>query len=356
MATSTGKPGVCLATLGPAATNLVTGVTQAYLDRSPVIAISGQLPEDRLASAPHQSVRLLDLFSPVTKWVQRVLPVNAQEVVSRAISVATEERPGPVYLEVPSDVPRRQYTGDLLPRILSRTSTGEVDQNLLAEVLGAIREAKKPLVLAGLGVKRQDAHHELLALAEKLGVPVIVTPKAKGVVPEDHDLLVGTIEMLGTSYLYEMIQACDLVIAVGLDAVELDRPWSSQAPVIHIDVVPNLDHYFQSAWDLVGPMKRVLSMVESAVEPNGRWSWEPIRTYREELSQLVRPAMAGLCPHHVLDAMREVAPLDTILATDVGAHKMACGQYWEAYEPGRFLVSNGLSSMGYGLPAALAAN
>jgi len=351
----TSRPGVCLATLGPGATNLVTGVSHAFLDRSPVIAISGQLPVDRLASATHQAIDLQDLFRPVTKWRHRVSPGNAFDVVDKAIAIATEERPGPVYLEVPSDVPRQEFTGDPVSRPTVRARARGVGGRAFDEAIQAIARAGRPLILAGLGVKRGSAHEELKAMAEKLCVPVIVSPKAKGAMPEDHDLFIGTIEMLGTDYLYELIQSSDLLIAVGLDAVELDRPWPAPVPMVHIDALPNVDRYFPSNWDLIGPIKRTLLDIGRTLGSRSYWRTEAVRECRERLFRLTRGTVSGLCPHHVLDAMREVAPRETILATDVGAHKMAVGQYWKAYEPGRFLVSNGLSSMGYGVPAALAA-
>lgn len=351
----TGKAGVCLATLGPGATNLVTGVTHAYLDRSPVIAISGQLPVDRLTGATHQAIGLLDVFRPVTKWAHRVSPGNALEAVDKALLIATGERPGPVYLEMPSDVPKQEASGIVSRRAAVRGEPLGVSQGPFQLAVKAIAEAKKPLILAGLGVKRHNAHRELVALAEKLQVPVIVTPKAKGAMPEDHDLFIGTIEMLGTGYLYDLVQSSDLLIAVGFDAVELDRPWPAPIPMVHIDAIPNIDRYFPSTWDLVGPIGQILSDVGSALGPLSAWSVEAVRASREKLFQLARRTLDGLCPHQVIDSIREVAPRETILATDVGAHKMATGQFWKAYDPGRFLMSNGLSSMGYGVPAALAA-
>lgn len=360
-----GKPGVCVATLGPGATNLVTGVTHAFLDRSPVIAISGQLPVDRLTAATHQAIGLLDVFRPITKWVQRVSSGNAAEVADKAVMIASEERPGPVYLEIPSDVPRQEFAGMVWPRPAVRAETigtGKagadktgVSAAAFDQAIQAIAGARKPLILAGLGVKRHGAHRELIALAERLQVPVIVTPKAKGTMPEDHDLFIGTIEMLGTGYLYDLIQSSDLLIAVGFDAVELDRPWPAAIPMVHIDVIPNVDRYFPSTWDLVGPIGQILKDVGAALGFRSLWGAGAVRESRERLFEIATKTLGGLCPHQVLESIREVAPRETILATDVGAHKMATGQFWKAYEPGRFMMSNGLSSMGYGVPAALAA-
>ena len=351
----TGKPGVCVATLGPGATNLVTGVTHALLDRSPVIAISGQLPVDRLTSATHQAIDLLSVFRPIAKWVQRVTPGNAGEVADKAVMMATDERPGPVYLEVPSDVPKQEFTGAALPTPAVRSEPVGISQGPFDLAVQAIARARKPLIVAGLGVKRHRANRELTALAEKLQIPVIVTPKAKGVMPEDHDLFIGTIEMLGTGYLYDLIQSSDLLIAAGFDAVELDRPWPAPIPMVHIDVTPNVDRYFPSTWDLVGPIGQILSDIGTTLGPRSLWSPEVVEESRARLLQLARRSLDGLCPHQVLESIREVAPRETILATDVGAHKMATGQFWKAFEPGRFLMSNGLSSMAYGVPAALAA-
>jgi len=351
----TGKPGVCIGTLGPGATNLVTGVTHAFLDRSPVIAISAQLPVDRLASATHQVVDLQGVFRPITKWAHRLTPNNAWEVVDKAVMIASAERPGPVYLEVPSDVPKQEFTGIPLPPPAVRAEPVGISWGSFDLAIRAIAEAKRPLILAGLGVKRYAAHRELVALAEKLQIPVIVTPKAKGVMPENHELFIGTIEMLGTGYLCDLIQSSDLLIAVGFDAVELDRPWPAPIPMVHIDVTPNFDRYFPSNWDLVGPIGQILADIGAILGQRSFWSAETVQDCKTRLLQLAQKNLGGLCPHHLLECIREVAPRETILTTDVGAHKMATGQFWKAYEPGRFLMSNGLSSMGYGVPAALAA-
>lgn len=352
----TGKPGVCIGTLAPGATNLVTGVSQAYLDRAPLIAISGQLPVERLTTTTHQALNTLEVFQPITKWSQRVTSNNAWECVDKAIRCATSSYPGPVYLEIPSDVPKSEFCGRTLPyhRMQSKSVFAEQNQlQIAADVLGS---AKKPLILAGLGAARACVGREVLALASKLNIPIMVTPKIKGLIAEDHPLFLGTIEMLGTNYLYKLIEESDLLVGIGFDAVELDRPWpADHVPMLHIDEFYNTNRYFPSDWDFAGCIKEIVRGITTLVEPRQLWADEEVTEAKRHLCELVHPSVEGLCPHHVIEAIRQVAPRNSYMASDVGAHKMAVGQLWQALEPKHFQMSNGLSSMGYGIPAAMAA-
>ncbi|HEX9495624.1 MAG TPA: thiamine pyrophosphate-binding protein, partial [Candidatus Limnocylindria bacterium] len=236
IATSTGLPQACLATLGPGATNLVTGVAHAYLDRAPVIALSGQLPVDRYEITTHQKLDLRALFAPVTKWQARVSAANAAALTDRAIRVALEPRRGPVFLEVPSDVPAQEAIGSPPDAPVVAVSAA-IDPHAVARALELLRASSHPVVLAGLDAL--DAAAPLVRFAEASGIPVVCSPKAKGLIRDDHPLCVGTIEGLGTAKLYDWLGTRDLVFMVGLDPVELDRDWTVPAPIIHIGPLPN---------------------------------------------------------------------------------------------------------------------
>ena len=199
-ATSAGVPGVCLATLGPGATNLVTGVAHAYLDRGAVLAFSGQLPADRYEIATHQRLDLGALFAPITKWHARLTARNATAVVDRALRVATRRRPGPVYLEVPSDVPRLEVpvAGDASEEIAPQAEP-TLDPAAVAEALGRLRRSRRPVILAGIDALDDAVVAPLRRFAERWSIPVLVGPKAKGLLREDHALFLGTIEGLGTA-------------------------------------------------------------------------------------------------------------------------------------------------------------
>ena len=357
----TGTPGVCLTTLGPGASNMVTGITHAYLDRCPLLAVSAQLSRDRFPLNPHQAVELRMLFHPITKWNATLTAGNAGHVVQKALRIATTERPGPVYLEVPSDVPREESRpiaapfpgGDLETR---RVMPREFVDGDLSDAVALLRRAKRPVVIVGTGALRQGATGALIAFCEWLGAPVIDVPKAKGVFPEHHALFAGTLEMSGTEPLFHAIDGGDLTVTIGVDAVELDRPWQSHAPVLTFDTIPNTDWLFPSHIELVGPIGAALNTVrQQAVETNSEWTREEIKGLSEEVTSLVTPAADGLTPQQVLSVLRSALPVDATIATDTGAHKNLTGQLWRTDVPRSYLVSNGLSSMGFGFPAALAA-
>ena len=349
----TGIPGVVVGTLGPGATNLVTGVAHAHLDRSPMIAITGQLPVDRYEICTHQKLDLGAVFAPITKWHARVTPTNAGVVTERALRVAARHRPGPVFLEIPSDVPRQPCV-DGLPAdsVIDRVMRFDVKAGARAADL--LRRSRKPVMLAGMDALSDEAAASILRLAERWTIPVMVGPKAKGVVREDHPLFLGTIEMLGTGKLFEYIDGCDLVIMAGFEPVEFDRDWTAGASVIHIGPLPNDDLYYRAQAELVGPVAQgVGALLEAAGVPSPARPRDDIDRFRREFREFVAPARDGLTAQAVLGELRSALPEDAIVTCDVGSNKAVTGQCWPAYRPKTFFMSNGLSSMGYGMPAAL---
>ena len=185
-------------------------------------------------------------------------------------------------------------------------------------------------------------------------MPVMVSPKAKGVFREDHPLFVGTIEGLGTAYLYDFIDTSDLVLMVGFDPVEFDRDWSAKARIIHIGVVPNDDRYYGSEVEIVGPIDAAVERLFAASKAAPKVGRDEINAFRDVFSTRVRGSAKGLTAQDVLAELRAALPEDALLTCDVGYNKAVSAQCWHAYRPRTFFVSNGLSSMGYGLPAALA--
>ena len=352
-ATLTGIPGVCLGTLGPGATNLVTGVAQAYLDRAPVIALSGQLPTERYEVATHQRLDLKGLFAPITKWQATLSAGNAAAVVERALRVATRARRGPVYLEVPSDVPKQETVNVALPRFATE-HVPAIDDDAVRAAAARLHDSERPLLLVGMDTNNDAVPGPLRRLAEAWHMPVMVSPKAKGVLREDHPLFVGTIEGLGTAYLYDFIDTCDLVLMVGLDPVEFDRDWSAKARIVHIGVVPNDDRYYGSEVEIVGPIDAAIERLFAASKATPKVARDEINAFRDAFTSRVRGSAKGLTAQEVLAELRAALPEDALVTCDVGYNKAVSAQCWPAYRPRTFFVSNGLSSMGYGLPAALA--
>ncbi|HEY6957245.1 MAG TPA: thiamine pyrophosphate-binding protein [Candidatus Limnocylindria bacterium] len=354
MAASTGVPGVCVATLGPGATNLVTGIAQAYLDRSPVLAFTGQLPMSRYEIVTHQKLDSRALYAPITKWQARVSASNAADVTDRALRVALSPRSGPVHLETPSDVPR-QDTGEAARSFaMPTTRMPAIDAGAAGAAAQRLVRSARPLILAGMDANDGTTASRLIAFAEEWSIPVMDSPKSKGVFPEDHPLFLGTIEMLGTGRLYEEIEASDVVFMIGFDPVELDRDWPPRPEVVHLGPLPNDDRYYRSTVEVVGPVNEAIDAIRSlAGTPKPKRDAREIERFRSSFRMFVSPSRPGLTAQVVLRALRDVMPDDALATCDVGYNKAVTGQCWVARRPKTFFMSNGLSSMGYGLPAAI---
>ncbi len=359
MAAATGIPGVCVGTLGPGATNLVTGVAQAYLDRSPVLAFTGQLPADRFELTTHQKLELRALFAPITKWQTRVSPSGAGDAIDRALRVALRPRRGPVYLEVPSDVPRQEAKEDGAyakrhGATFPTTAGSVVDRVMAQRAAERIRARQRPVILVGMDANDAITSSRLTSLAEEWSIPVIDSPKSKGVFREDHPLFLGTIEMLGTAKLYELIDRSDLILMVGFDPVEFDQEWTATAEVIHIGELPNDDRHYPATVELVGPIHEAIDAVRSLAGTSApKWTTAQVKLFSDSFRAYVAPRRAGLTSQQVLATLRAVLPEDALVTCDVGYNKSVTGQCWQAFGAKTFFMSNGLSSMGYGLPAAL---
>ena len=352
-----GIPGVCVATIGPGATNMATGVTNAWLDRDPVIAITGQIAAPRYNVATHQVLDSVAFYKPVTKWSTCVHPGSAAETLHKAIRIATSERPGPVHLSLSSDLAKAEAGGNCstISPVRTYVGMGAPCKESLSKATGMIAAAGRPIIFAGLGVLRANAGDRLVGLAEKLGAPVIVMPKAKGVIQEDHPLFAGVFEMLGDKLVLEFAAKADLIVACGLDVVEFDKPWNFQAPVIHVDGLPNSDEFYPAEVELVGHPATALSALAEQLPCRRAWSEHELSAHRRDLLELITRAGTGMASHQVVSAARRILPKGTVATCDVGAHKFLVGQLWTTYAPKSFFMSNGLSAMGYGFPAAMAA-
>ena len=356
----TGRPGVCLSTLGPGSTNLVNAVANAYLDRVPMLAISGQIERKREPYFTHQVVDHNRLFSPISKWTVAVQPNTVATIMRKALRIACAERPGPVHLTTAGDVVGAEASDSeikLPPMRASRTpqifSSGATE----TDPVKLLKSARRPVILAGISAVWSGASAALVRLAETLGAPVVVAPMSKGVMPEDHPCFAGTLDMACNKFIWDFLKGADLLLAVGFDAVELIKPWPLAATIIHIDTVPNTDQIYQAELEIVGDIAGILDAISAASGSLERWSAGEIAAHRGKLRDLYYAGRvnAHLNPTDVLDVVRAQMPRDTVVSTDVGSHKLLVGQGWTTYTPRSLLMSNGLSSMGYSLPAAIAA-
>jgi acetolactate synthase-1/2/3 large subunit len=356
----TGRPGVCISTLGPGSSNLVNGVANAFLDRVPMLAVSGQIETRRQPFFTHQVLDHGRLFAPITKWATAVMPNTAGTIMRKAVRVAMAERPGPVHLTVAADViGAAALDADVTLPPLAPAGAGTLV--LMAEAgldpLRPISEARRPVILAGIAAARSGASPALVRLAEALTAPVVVAPMAKGVFPETHALFAGTLDMACNAFVWDFLKRSDLLLCAGFDAVELIKPWSLAVPAIHIDATPNTDQIYQAEIELVGAIPQILAWLAAEATPGSAWTEREIAEHKRQLFRLMRAGRAEgrLNPTDVVDTVRAAFPEETVATVDVGSHKLLVGQGWTTASPRGLLMTNGLSSMGFALPAAIAA-
>ncbi|MFA5353379.1 MAG: acetolactate synthase large subunit [Thermodesulfovibrionales bacterium] len=355
----TGSPGVCLSTLGPGATNLVTGIADAYLDFAPLLAVTAQASARRMHKESHQYIDILSMLRPITKWNTRVeSPVTIPEVVRKAFKKAVWEKKGPVHIEVPEDMAAAEVDGE--PLNPAEASYPIPPEKEIRKAVELIREASMPLILAGNGVLRNRAAGELLGFARKAGIAVINTFMGLGAVPADDELFISTIGLQSRDYVQCGIDRADLIIAVGYDHVEFSpRYWNYDKKIIHIDTTPAEVDAAYSAFELVGDIGMTLRLMadlfESPKDPSYCIALK--RDLRETRDAILhhKGAGAGVNPLRVVMEMRACLNRDDILVSDVGAHKIWISRFYEAYEPDTVLISNGLASMGFAIPGAVAA-
>ncbi|MCL6472949.1 MAG: thiamine pyrophosphate-binding protein [Firmicutes bacterium] len=347
-------PGVVLATLGPGATNLVNGVSHAYLDRSPMIAITGR-PSLRESRSVHQRLPQVSLFEHVTKWSTTLTAESGAFDIRKAVRIAKAERPGPVHLDLPSDQPKKPVNPlpERYDKLAQTVIYGTVEQP--DELILRLNESRRPVALVGPGTIRNHASNALRSFVEAWGIPVVTSVKAKGVLDERHPYWCGVIDMAGAKRIRQFLNECDLIVAICFDPVELIGAWTIDVPVIHVDLVPDMDCAYGAEVEVMSNVCGLLEGLAKHPVPGPKWREEDVRRFRVELESDLVAQLPGILPSRVVRAAREVLPEDTLVVTDTGSHKVLLGQLWSAYSPKTYFVSNGLGTMGFGLPGAIAA-
>jgi acetolactate synthase I/II/III large subunit len=356
----TGKAGVCLATLGPGAINLLLGVANAQLDSHPLVALTAQAGLDRLYKESHQVVDLVSLFRPVTKWGDQVtLPGSAPELIRKAFKQAQTERPGATFVILPEDVAEQPAEGDPLPVNVPHDPSPSVDQvHRAAHVLA---QATHPVVLAGAGVARDHAMGSLLRFSERLQIPVATTFLGKGVFPDDHLNALGTIGFMVKDYANFGFDTADVVVAVGYDLVEYaPSRWNParDKQIVHVHrTVAEVDAHYTLAVGLQGSIGETLDEIAGArdLHPIGG-GVPPVKSLvREELEHGAADDAYPVTPARIVSDVREAMGREDIVLCDTGAAKMWMARLYPTYAPNTCLISNGLATMAFSLPGAFAA-
>jgi acetolactate synthase I/II/III large subunit len=357
----TGVPGVCFGTFGPGATNLTTGVGGAFLDRFPLIAFTDEMPDHLLNRKVQMNVDHQALFEPITKWTTRFDSGNVNEIILKAAGIAVSEVPGPVHIGVPAGIGMVLADETDNPINYLRLEKVQHDEKLFESVKQAdlvFQKSKKPLIAIGLSAVRFQTKYLIIQLAEKFNIPVLLTPMAKGLFPENHPLYAGVLFHALSNYVAETYREADLVIGIGYDPVEFNyEEWMPRVPLIHFDSQPaDIDREeYPEVIDVTGNLNDLLERFVSFQEEGNNWNREILMAGKEEIFRNLTPAEGSFGPLSVVDELRNVLPEDGILTVDVGAHLHLIGQMWRTPVPEKLLMTNGWSSMGFAVPAALAA-
>jgi len=362
----TGNPAGCLATLGPGATNLITGVADSNMDRAPMLVLTGQGSTDRLHKESHQIMDAVSMFKPVTKWAATVLnPDTIPEIVRKAVRVCRTEKPGAVLIELPEDIAKQKTSQT--PMMPKRFTRSVPDESVLDEAVELIQKAKRPIMIAGNGCIRKRASKQLRRFAELTGIGVVNTFMAKGCVDYDKSYCLFTIGLGAKDRVMNVLDKSDLIITLGFDMVEYPPGlWNSERnhKIIHADFLPaEIDSHYHPDIELVGDLAYSLS------ELTDRLGFLPPLTFCRNLQETCRKEMledfeehkdddseGKIRPQKVLWEVRQSMGPSDILLSDVGAHKMWIARHYQCHEPNTCLISNGFCSMGFSLPGAISAS
>ena len=354
----TGRPGACYGTFGPGATNLTTGVGSALLDRSPLLAFTTEAPESMRHRTLQMAIDHQALFRPLTKWTTQVSPTHVRQTVRRAVQTATAEVPGPVHLGLPADIGGQA--------VAAESGRGPMDTGpsmrpppveRLREAEHLLRQAKRPLLVAGLSCLRLADWQAWHQMRQRHQLPVVLSPMVKGLLREDDPAYVGVLFHALSDVVAETIREADLVLAIGYDPVEFNyEEWLPPVPLVHIDTVAaDVDASVHLAAEVVGDLGAALEYLAALPACGHTWDLDAIAERRQRMFTTLTAPRPNLTPLQVLGSIQELLPEEGYLTCDVGAHTHLIGQLWRTPAPGHLIMSNGWSSMGFGIPAALAA-
>ncbi|MGI9229424.1 MAG: acetolactate synthase large subunit [Gammaproteobacteria bacterium] len=356
----TGRAGVCLATLGPGATNLVTGFADANMDRAPIIAIAGQGATTRLHKESHQILDLVNLFEPISKYASQIKePEVIPETIRKAFKVAQSEKPGGSFIDLPENLADMEVTGKQ-PLKVQSPSTPIPPEDKLRQAAEIISNAKYPMVMAGNGVVRDKADAALTAFAEKLKLPVATTFMAKGSIPFSHPQCLGAVGLAATDYVSCGFDRADVVICIGYDIVEY-HPYlwnkNKHAKIVHIDFSPaEVDEYYIVECGVLGDIASALNSIAGMATPRAEFEAASLReTIVEEIGEFANDTGFPVKPQKILWDLRQALAPEDIVISDVGAHKMWMARMYQAEHPNTCIISNGFASMGIAVPGAIAA-
>ena len=349
----TGIPGLCHATFGPGATNISTGVGGALLDRSPVIVLTSEMSDPMIGRTVQMNIDHQKLFSPLTKATFRLDRSNVAVVLERALRICSEEYPGPVHIGIPDNISELEISYAALPVSVSKEAIYSNDVQKIESLLGSSR---RPLLAVGLTGKRLGIGPELNSFLEKYRIPVVITPMAKGLITEDNPSYSGVLFHALSDYLEDIIEKSDLIIGLGYDPVEYNyESWIPGVPLIHFDSKKSDLPALENVTDYVGKPEEWFRMLASLNAGSLVSESSVVEGIRNEMISVFNGFSGHFGPVAAMQVLQEELPADSIITVDVGSHLHLAGQFWKTGTRGEFIISNGWSGMGFGIPSALAA-
>jgi acetolactate synthase-1/2/3 large subunit len=356
----TGKAGVCLSTLGPGATNLITGVADADMDRAPVVAVAGQGATTRMHKESHQILDLVNMFEPITKYATQIRePEIVTEIVRKAFKVAQTEKPGACFIDFPENIAAADVAGKRPIEVQTAYISAPPDFKI-EQAAQIISQAKCPIILAGNGVVRAAAGDSLVAFAEVLHIPIATTFMAKGVIPFSHELSLGTVGLKAKDLVSFGFDKADVVICVGYDMVEYHpEEWNlaCDKTIVHIDASPaEVDEHYIVEVGVLGEIGEALRAIAWKTKPQTGYTLKPLRqAIVQEMTAYADDQSFPVKPQKIVWDLRQALASDDIVISDVGAHKMWMARMYQAQRPNTCIISNGFASMGIAVPGAVAA-
>lgn len=357
----TGKPGVCLATLGPGATNFVTPAAYAQLGAMPMLMITGQKPIKKSKQGQFQIVNIVDLMRPITKFTKQIVNANnIAALVRESFRLAMEERPGAVHLELPEDIADEQCSDQVFEAVGSRRpNAGDV---VIQQAVEMIEKAKMPLLLIGAGANRKNTSKALTAFVDKLGIPFFNTQMGKGVIDERHPLYLGTAALSDNDFLHCAINRADLIINVGHDVIEKPPFFMEHGgtKVIHVNYFPaQVDAVYFPQLNVVGDIDTSVENIAQGVKDKSNWDFSYFERIKHEvdthLTKYFEDTRFPLLPQRLVNIIRKQLPEDSIVTLDNGVYKIWFARNYKCYQRNTLLLDNALATMGAGLPSGMLA-
>ncbi|WP_155615390.1 thiamine pyrophosphate-binding protein [Paenibacillus validus] len=351
----TGKPGVCLSDLGPGALSMSTGIAYALLDRAPLISLSDRYGHDSVDYALRQKVSHIEAFKPLTKLASSLSVSNWSSMLNRGYTVSMTPKRGPVHFDVPNDIINKDVdedTGSFCRDAYRLTA----DEASLKAAAALIKKAKFPVAIVGLSINtgNGEQYEHLKAFIEQFGIPTFKTAKAKGSLSDYHELSLGV--FMGGRLETSIMDKCDLIVGIGLDPVELlPKKWRYTQPVVYISNDSNDQEMYRAVVEAVGDIGNTLhSIREYMTDCSNQWKLDEVASYRNLVRVTLETSGLALTADKVIMISQEELPKDVLMTADVGASKLLVIELWESMNPQSFFISNGLATMGFGLPAAMA--